>query len=174
MKLSDFSDESEVLPSTSKDTLKDEEESMMRFAKFLEKNGFIRKMGNEEEETSLEKKSEENKWNKPGKTVKSKESLLGSDSELTIYRNAVEMEMINSDNDNLPNSDEDKGKRSSSSLDELNSSGETAAVQVIQQVRKEVNVAMKPNVLAEKDEVLYHQFVDCRLKETTKEGRQAT
>ena len=121
---------------------------MRRFAIFLEKNGYIKKVDKkdtvEEKSSQATSKMTPNRKNREGQKEKGKckvdEKLLNEfddqGSELTIYRAAVEMDL--SDKEIGSGNSSDNSKRLSSSSEEMNSSGEVAVMQLISEVRNQV------------------------------------
>ena len=170
LRLSDFADECEILQTSS-----DEEASMRRFTIFLEKNGYIKKVDKkdiEEEKSSQATSKMTPNRNREGQKEKGKrkvvEKLLNEfddqGSELTIYRAAVEMDL--SDKEIGSGNSSDNSKRLSSSSEEMNSSGEAAAMQLISEVRNQVTEENKSEkTIGDKEQILYQQFIDCRLRE---------
>ena len=171
LRLSDFADECEILQTSS-----DEEASMRRFAIFLEKNGYIKKVDKkdtvEEKSSQATSKMTPNRKNREGQKEKGKrkvdEKLLNEiddqGSELTIYRAAVEMDL--SDKEIGSGNSSDNSKRLSSSSEEMNSSGEVAGMQLISEVQNQVTEENKSEkTIGDKEQILYQQFIDCRLRE---------
>ena len=176
----------------------EEMKSMKKFARFLEKTGYIQKA---KESTTSEKNrgnmetSENAKKTKPQRqegmlslnntTAEDQLQLPESGSETTIYRRAVPMQLSgNNDHNDQMNKQTlelSKNRYSSSSDDEVNTSDELldinssngrrvcdGNVDNIEVMRK----AHTKNVIKhsnDQDEILYQRFVDCKLKEQRQE-----
>ena len=169
--------EQEKLSSDDTEISKEEEMSMRKFAIFLEKNGFIRQenKANEEEpqpQTSTSGCSGDRKEpNKPAnkgkkkKLVKENTSVQKqpcmSGSEMTIYRDAVEMYESNSDSDNC------KNNRISTSSEEgelINTSDELCGDL---QDQRRVNGNKNEN-----EQILYQKILDYCLSEQREVSRK--
>ena len=151
LSLSDFADECEILQ-----TEDDAEVSMRKFASFLERNGYIKKVDQSESDnvqpsTSKAKSNDNQGKPRPGNI---------SESEVTIYRNAVPLELSNEiENKGLTSNE----KRISSSSEETESSPNTSGELTVG--REEVISKQGQENLGKKERVLYQKFLDCRLCE---------
>ena len=146
------------------DLSEEEEQSMMKFTRFLEKKGYLKR---DPKPTQMKKKSKGQPTE--DKTDRSKNETRHSMSELTVYHEAVPMEFteINETNSQrLSSSSEDANITSDKNL---NASDKICKVNNTKVVKSnELKQVTQRSVIADSklgDIVTYQNFLDCRLKE---------
>ena len=173
LKLSDFSDECEILPTDDEA----EEASMMKFARFLEKRGFIRKADYDRDQEDCTPKSYKgNSRTREGKNKsKTNSAYDDAESEVMIYKGAVTLNYQNPQTEMIPENNPNKRNSSSSEDDSLNTSDET--IEVLNNTNNQIPALLFQNKCRLEqteinrqfptvdEQVLYQQFLDCRLRE---------
>ena len=141
----------------------EEMKSMMKFAKFLEMNGYIKKVENTpmkpNDGINGSGNTNENKRKNEKVIYSTNPGMLSANSETTIYERAVQMDIEQDDQLN--------SKRGSTSSEDANTSDELLEVN-----RLVTTNVVTPLQIDERDQVLYQRFLDCRLKEQRQEVRR--
>ena len=154
---------------TNEELSEEEEQSMMKFAMFLEKRGYLQK-----DPKSVQEKSRGKEQLKKSKTDKTKSDKGKNDagqsmSELTIYHEAVPME--------IAGINETNSQRLSSSSEDANNTSDENLNESDEMVKGNNDKLLKSNEMKEVtqrsfvtdpklgDVVMYQKFLDCRLKE---------
>ena len=168
LNLSDFADECEIA-SVDKDA---EEASMKKFAKFLEKNGYIQKVN---KGGQSKKDMEPEPCSSKDKTVVAPltkvQQGISSESEVTIYRNTVPLVLNNEGEGDSSQTIDLNTKRISSSSEETESSPNTSS-EMIEKRCERLEAKADENRLESNERYLYQKFLDCRLREQRELIRQ--
>ena len=141
----------------------EEERSMMKFARFLEKRGFIQQ--------TPDRGPDDKKQKKQGKQGKCLE-VVSDNSITTVYKEAVPLEL---DGQSLVEYADGEVKfnykRPSTSSDEMGYTSDDLEISPNTKVHSD-NLEVMSLLDKEREQMLFHKFLDCRLSEFREQQRQ--